>query len=980
MPARLIIFILSATAAWSQQSFLPAVIAAAPNGTLYASHNGALLLSTNGGSTWIPMFVTAPGLPQPPVKGLIIDPASGTLYLATTTAAGAMWRSQDGGTTWTNTNTGLPTNAGDIDFFKEIAGPPSTLFAKLGNQLYGSLDGATSWRQQGFLPGSSSTFQIGDYTGNPMYYLDAVNFLTYQSLDGGHAWSPVGSLAGLGPPNYHAIALGLLYAPQGYLFASVDGFGPGVAAYLSTGGGGSFADQTSAGLGIFTAFYAGITGPIYAVAKGPSGFYRSKDAGQTWQSIGLTFGTLYALNAVNATQPTTIYATRVGTSPAFVRSDDGGDTWVVVPATVTPSLAKPGAQINITLEQGAPYSQIFTVRAFEDPSWALAATVATSGEPWLTLSTKSGNTPFADSLTISTAGLAPGVYTSTITISAPQSFNKSVSVPVQLTVKPLGSLGTQFGISTIAGNGAATTVVTSGTATNIGIGAPVALTADNTGRLVISSGNRIWQFANSALTVLAGSGTLGSSGDGVDAASASLANPEAIGFDQQGALYFTEYSAAKVRKILNGALTTVVDFSKFGIQTGSHGMLFDSSGRILLANPQGLLRWDGSKLTVVTSYAMTDPFGIVADSAGNVYVSDRGTHQIVEFSAAGPVSIFAGLGTPGYGGDGGAATQASLNTPSGLAIDSQGTIYIADTGNQRIRTITSDGVMHTVAGSGVMAFAGDGTTADFAEFANPSAVWVDSLANLYVADTGNNRVRKLSLQTASSGPALAGLLSAASGSPTLAPGEIFALYGSSLAPTSVTETTPFWPTQLGGVTVTINGVAAPLYYVLPGLIAGQVPYETLPGPATAAVSINGSTPVQTTFQVATTAPAIFLVNSNTHIDAVNYKDATSNASEPAPPGSLVLIYLTGIGTPSVPVATGAPSPSVEPLGRANYPYSITINGQPVTQVPYLGLSPAYVGVAQANIIVPNMPPGDYPLVITVNGVQSNAATISIGPQ
>ena len=971
--ARLLFFFLSATAAWSQQAFIPTVLAPAPNQVLYASYNGALVLSANGGTTWTPMFVTAAGLPQPPVFELIVDPNSGALYLATTTAAGAIWRSLDGGTTWTNANVGLATNLGDIDFFTEIAG---TLYAKIANQLFSSIDGANSWRQQGILPGPSATFQIAAYTPTTMYYLDAVNLLTYQSLDGGHAWSPVGSVAGLGPPNYQAIALGLLYAPQGYLYASINGFGPGVAAYLSTGGGASFANETGIGLGVFTEMYSGSSGPTYAVANGSSGFYRSEDAGQSWQSIGVSFGTLYTLNAVDPSQRTTIYGTRVSPSPAFVRSNDGGDNWTVISSTVTPSLAKPASQINVTLEQGAPYSQAFTVRTFEDPTWVLAATLSTTGESWLKLASTAGSTPFANSLTISTTGLAPGTYTSTITISAPQSFNKSVSIPVQLTVKPPGSLGTQFGVSTLIGNGNPTTVMTSGSATSIGIGAPVALNATSTGALVISAGNRIWQFANSALTPLAGNGTLGSSGDGVDAGSAMLANPEAIAFDQQGALYFTEYSAAKVRKILNGAITTSVNFAQFGIQTGSHGMLFDSSGRILLANPQGLLRYDGSKLTLVTPYAMSDPFGMVADTAGDIFVSDRGTHQIVEFAATGTVSVIAGVGTPGFGGDGGPAVLASLNTPSGLAIDSHGTLYIADAGNQRIRTITTNGTIQTVAGSGVSGFAGDGTTADFAAFANPSAVWVDPQADVYVADTGNNRVRELILQT-NAGPTLAGLLSAASGSATLSPGEIFALYGTNLASASVSETTASWPTTLGGVTVTINGIPAPLYYVLPGLIAGQVPYETAPGTGTAVVTVNGSSPGQVTFPVATTSPALFVVNMN-HIDAVNYTDDSTNASEPASPGTLVLIYLTGIGQPSVPVATGAPSPSTQPFGSANYPYSITINGQPVQQVPYLGLSPGYVGVAQANIIVPNLPPGNYPLVVTVNGILSNSAMISIG--
>jgi uncharacterized protein (TIGR03437 family) len=945
---------------------------------LYGSYNGALVLSSNGGNAWIPMFVTAAGLPQPPVTGLIIDPNTGALYLATTTAAGAMWRSLDGGNTWTNANAGLPTNLGDIDFFNEIAGTPSTLFAKFGSQLFTSVDGANTWRLNGVLPGPSSTFQIADYTPTTMYYLDSVNLLTYQSLDGGHAWSPVGSVDGLGPPNYFAIALGLLYAPEGYLYASINGYGPSVGGYLSTGGGASFTNESSVGLGVFTKMYAGASGPTYAVASGTSGFYRSEDAGQSWQSIGVSFGTLYTLNAIDPNSRTSIYGQRVVASPAFVHSIDGGDTWTVISSTVTPSLAKPAAQINVTLEQGAPYSQAFTVRTFEDPSWALAATLSTTGESWLSLGATGGTTPFANSLTISTAGLTPGMYQSTITISAPQSFNKSVTIPVQLTVKPLGSLGPQFQTSTIAGNGNATTVLTSGSATSIGIGAPVALNSPSAGGLVISSGNRIWQYANSALTLLAGNGTFGSSGDGADAATATLANPEAIAFDQQGALYFTEYSVAKVRKILNGAITTTVDFSKFPpVQGGSHGMLFDSSGRILLANTQGLLRYDGSKLTIVTPYTMTDPFGMAADALGNIYVSDRGANEIVEFTAAGTVSVIAGLGSPGFGGDGGPAIQASLNTPSGLAIDSTGTLYIADAGNQRIRTITTDGMMHTVAGSGVSAFAGDGTTADFAEFSNPSAVWVDALANLYVADTGNNRIRKLTLQT-NSGPVLAGVLSAASGSATLSPGEIFALYGSSLASAPVSETAPSWPTLLGGVSITINGVGAPLYFVMPGLVGGQVPYETATGTATASVTVNGSLPVQTTFQVATTSPALFVAADGKHVVAVNYSDGSLNAAEPSPPGTLVILYLTGMGLPSVPVATGAPSPSTPPFGSVNYPYSITINGQPVQNVPYLGLAPGYPGLVQANIIVPSLPPGDYPLVVTINGVASNSQVFSIG--
>ncbi len=184
---------------------------------------------------------------------------------------------------------------------------------------------------------------------------------------------------------------------------------------------------------------------------------------------------------------------------------------------------------------------------------------------------------------------------------------------------------------------------------------------------------------------------------------------------------------------------------------GSHGLLLDTTNRLLLTVPAGLLRFNGSQLQTLEGYAFSDPYAMATDASGSIYVSDRALHQIFKltFTPAGAVSavsVVAGTGLAGFSGDGGAATQAALNTPEGIAFDSQGTLYIADSGNQRIRTITLDGMIHTIAGSGVQSFAGDGQTADFAAFFNPTAVLVDGQGNVYVADTGNNRVRELVLQ------------------------------------------------------------------------------------------------------------------------------------------------------------------------------------------------------------------------------------------
>jgi len=138
------------------------------------------------------------------------------------------------------------------------------------------------------------------------------------------------------------------------------------------------------------------------------------------------------------------------------------------------------------------------------------------------------------------------------------------------------------------------------------------------------------------------------------------------------------------------------------------------------------------------------PSAIAFDSQGNLYVADAGAHVVREVSSAGAVSIVAGTGVQGFAGDGGLATAAQLDSPMGLAVDASGNLYISDTHNQRIRKITaSTGIVTTIAGIGTAGFSGDGGLAKAASFSRPTALALDSAGNLYVADTGNHRIRKV---------------------------------------------------------------------------------------------------------------------------------------------------------------------------------------------------------------------------------------------
>jgi hypothetical protein len=134
---------------------------------------------------------------------------------------------------------------------------------------------------------------------------------------------------------------------------------------------------------------------------------------------------------------------------------------------------------------------------------------------------------------------------------------------------------------------------------------------------------------------------------------------------------------------------------------------------------------------------------VAVDSAGNLYIADTDNNRIRKVMAAGVISSVAGNGTSGYSGDGGSATAARLSYPQGVAVDSAGNLFIADTSNERIRKVTAAGVISTVAGNGISGFGGDGGVATSAQLNFPQGVAVDSAGNLFIADSSNNRIRRV---------------------------------------------------------------------------------------------------------------------------------------------------------------------------------------------------------------------------------------------
>lgn len=223
-----------------------------------------------------------------------------------------------------------------------------------------------------------------------------------------------------------------------------------------------------------------------------------------------------------------------------------------------------------------------------------------------------------------------------------------------------------------------------------------------------------------------------------------------------------------------------------------------------------------------------------------------------------------------------------------------------------------------------------------------------------------------------------GILNNASSLPSIAPGSLISIYGSGLSNTIAPAFGPPLPIVLYGTTVTINGRALPLLYVSPTQINAQVPYAISTGTATmtvdTATSSNWNSPVN--FQVSAAAPGIYLQGTTNRAVALNLPDGTINSPQfPATPGQYLTVYLTGQGAVDPPVPSGSAA-SADPLSWDVLGTQAMIGGLPAP-VQFAGLAPGFVGLMQINVQVPQGLSGDQPLRVSVGGVSSNTAVISL---
>jgi hypothetical protein len=308
----------------------------------------------------------------------------------------------------------------------------------------------------------------------------------------------------------------------------------------------------------------------------------------------------------------------------------------------------------------------------------------------------------------------------------------------------------------VAGTGTPGYSGDNGPATSAQLSSPSGLAFDSAGNLYIADDSVIREVSNSIITSVAGNGTRGFSGDNGPATSARLCAPHGLAVDADFNLFIADTCNLRIRKVSNGTITTVAgdgnpgnhpsNLGDGGPATSGHlflpmGVAVDIAGNLFIADSYNQCLRLVTGGVIYTFAQVGQPEGMFIDSAGNLYIA---AISVVLKFANGVMTTIAGQpGIKGFSGDGGPATNAQLNSPSNVAVDAGGNVYIADSNNLRLRMISS-GIITTIAGRGTTAgYAGDGGPATSAQLNGPTGVAVDGAGNVYFADTGNNVVRKV---------------------------------------------------------------------------------------------------------------------------------------------------------------------------------------------------------------------------------------------
>jgi sugar lactone lactonase YvrE len=426
-----------------------------------------------------------------------------------------------------------------------------------------------------------------------------------------------------------------------------------------------------------------------------------------------------------------------------------------------------------------------------------------------------------------------------------------------------------------------------------------------------------------------------------------LVLPSAIVFDSSGDLYFAETANHVIRRVdTTGAITTIAG-------SGAQGFSGD-------AGP-------------ATAATLDSPQGLALDSANNLYIADTHNHRIRKLNlTTGTLTTIAGTGTPGFSGDNALATTAQLNLPTALAFDTNGNLYLADTGNHRIRKISATGIITTIAGTGTQGFSGDAGPATSATIDSPTGLALDAANDLYLADTHNHRVRRIDAAT--------GIITtiAGIGTPSFS--------GDSTAATSATLALPH------GLTIDANGnlyLADTANHRIRRIDAATGIITTVAGDGTQAFSGDGGPAITASLDTPRStalSPSTLLTLADTGNQRIRQLTAA-----PAPATTIQTIAGLGVTTPGALTLT-APSVIAYGTGQlsaalaSSTPATGAITFFDTTSSTTTTLGTATLAANIATLPTATLPAGLHNLTATYSGdqthdaAQSSTLALTITPQ
>lgn len=945
---------------------------------LWSSSNSlrTLYRSENRGVLWrgIPLVADA-GAPNE-IRGIVVNPRNGSVvYVAFASRTSPVYKTTDGGRTWTALRTGLPLPLPQLATVSGSAATgtvsltmlfntPDTLYLQWNNQLYKTTDGGVSWRAVGSTQtcGALRRIEINQASPSRMYCSAAAGITIATSNDEGATWTtqtqpPSGRPGPLvsgdytifSDPTNPDILLVTLFG------ISTDNLGSRFQADAltrSTDGGRTFTLRNE-NRGFPVMHRNGITRDVAISGIGP---VYTRDMGATFTNVNLPASAAGGL-AIDPSNGNVIY-----TGDRRVSTNAGQAFTALNPNHII--AIDPAHRTEITLEAGTAFSDELRALSLEgDYAPTFPYPLTTSPVPWLRL----GNP--AETRVVTTQGLQPGTYDTELSFAVP---GAPLRLPLRLTVVPKQTPRVRFRVRRVAGSGAQSFSGNGGPATQAGIESFVSsMCFDPAGNLYFSTRDRIRRVtpqgtissfagpASDTPTVVIGAAGQGRTSTGIRIACSTDGVFMVANIDNE--IRLLRYTGANELFYKPGLTDPTPSFATIRVVNDV----------LYMEDSFGVLRRDGNAWTRISSFT---PVAMNSERDGSLLVAN--SRQINRLSANGTLTLLGGLPNApvDFSGDNGPAREASINFPADVIGDGEGNVLVSS--GARIRIIYPDGVIQTVGGDGdLINPLPDGALADSGSML-PGEFARDAQGTVFVAL--DNVIVRLERAAAPPAPTVGegGVVSLASSQRRVSAGGIFSIYGPQLAVSEALAPSVPLPLRLNGIQVLVNGVAVPLYYVGPLQINAQMPLNQAAGTVRVQVVRDGVASNEVAVEVIAASPDILRYGANRAV-AINENGSLNGPGSAARPGQFLVVYFTGVGPVDQVVASGAAAPT-NPLARATSSFNATIGGRSAN-VPFLGLAPGFVGLGQANIQVPEgLAPGDYELVITINGVESNRVLVTVG--